>query len=208
MNDPARTGFPLGSEITLPSLFWSRFMIRRLFPLIVSSGPLALLLAGCGSDGGTPVTLAEGGGVVTFKGAPLADATVTFIPVDGPIATGVTDLSGKFKLATGSRPGVAVGQCTVTVSANTGGGTPGTAPAASLSGPVTSKAEGEKRAAEMAKMQAQMSRGGGDGAMQEVMGSGGKSIIPEKYGKADTSDLLYTVAKDASKNDFKIELKE
>ncbi len=181
-------------------------MTRRLFPLIVCSGLLALLPAGCGSDGGTPVTLAEAGGVVTFKGAPLPDATVAFIPEEGPIATGVTDLSGRFKLMTGSRSGVAIGPCKVSISAYAGGAPPGAAPSSTSSGPPTSAEEAQKRFAEMGKSQQKMS--GGGGAAPEATGSGGKSIIPERYAKAETSNLKYTVEKDSSKNDFKIELTE
>src|SRR5262245_47916977 len=99
-------------------------MSRCIISLIVCLVVPALLLAGCGQEG-PAVTLAEAGGMVTFKGAPLSDATVTFIPDNGPVATGLTDLSGKFKLMTGSRPGVAVGTCKVAVSAYQGGAAPG-----------------------------------------------------------------------------------
>src|SRR5262249_49985379 len=119
------SAFPQGIEITFQLFFWSRHMSRRLLPIILCTSLLVSLSAGCGSDGGTPVRLAEAGGVVTFKGAPLADATVTFIPDNGPIATGVTDLSGKFTLMTGSRAGAAVGPCRVSVAAYAAGAAPG-----------------------------------------------------------------------------------
>jgi hypothetical protein len=174
--------------------------------LILATGSLALLLSGCSPDGASSVTLAEGGGVVTFKGAPLPDATVTFIPDQGPIASGVTDLSGKFKLMTGARPGVVVGTCKVTVSSYTGGAAGATA--TNVGGPVTSREEGERRKAEMEKMFQKMSKPGEGSTQDVVIGAGSKSVIPERYTKSDTSDLKYTVEKDASKNDFKIELKE
>jgi hypothetical protein len=192
----------IGCHLLIP--FLEPNMTRPIFPLIVCCG----LLAGCGQDGGTPVTLAEAGGVVTFKGSPLADASVTFVPDNGPIATAVTDLSGKFKLMTGSRPGAAVGPCKVTISAYQGGAAPGGDPASSLSGPVTGRDEGQKRAEQMQKMMQKMSKGAGEGGAPEATGSGAKSLIPERYTKSDTSNLKYTVEKDSSKNDFKIDLTE
>src|SRR5262245_46869482 len=83
-------------------------------------GILVVLLAGC-SAGPSEPTLVEGGGTVTYKGAPLPDALVTFIPNNGPLAMGKTDMSGKFKLATGTTPGVAVGPAAVTVAMNSAG---------------------------------------------------------------------------------------
>jgi hypothetical protein len=166
---------------------------------------MASILAGCGSEGGA-VTLANAGGVVTFKGAPLADATVMFVPENGPVASATTDLSGKFTLSTGSRQGATVGTCKVTVTAFTGGGGTGATAADKMSAPPSGQAEGQARQVEMMNMQRKIAEGGG--AVQEVLGSGTKSIIPERYAKADTSNLSFTVDKDASKNDFKIVLTE
>ena len=55
-----------------------------------------------------------------LKGQPLAGATVTFWPKQGPQAkmtpsTGVTDEEGNFKLETGARKGVPAGDYDVTV---------------------------------------------------------------------------------------------
>lgn len=79
-----------------------------------------LVLSGCGSGNGAesrprvfPVK-----GTVTFKGKPLANATITFIP-DGPgeSATGVTDSDGSYFLSTYHRKdGAVIGGHVVTVS--------------------------------------------------------------------------------------------
>lgn len=179
-------------------------MNRRTFSMVFYSAFLAYLV-GCGSDGGSAVTLAPAGGTVTFRGAPLPDATVTFVPESGPIATGITDLSGKFTLSTGSRPGVAVGTCKVAVSAYAGGGAGGASPADKMSGPVTSQEQGLARQKEMMEMQRKISEG--QAPPQEVLGSGSKSVIPERYTKAETSQLSFKVESGA-KNEFEIKLTE
>jgi len=59
---------------------------------------LVLFLSGCGggSKAGTyPVT-----GVVTFKGEPLPNAAVTFFPVQGRPAAGMTNAQGEYFLST------------------------------------------------------------------------------------------------------------
>lgn len=62
------------------------------------------LIAGCGGgDKGPP--LAKVSGTVTYKGQPLAGATVLFVPAKkGRPAQGTTDANGKFTLTT-NRPG-------------------------------------------------------------------------------------------------------
>ncbi|MGE5191536.1 MAG: hypothetical protein ACM3U2_03480 [Deltaproteobacteria bacterium] len=181
-------------------------MTRRLFPHFLVSAFIAAILAGCNPEGESAVSLAEAGGVVTFKGAPLPDATVMFVPEKGPVASGVTDLSGKFKLMTGSRPGATVGTCKVTVTAQAAGAAGGATAAEKTGATVTSAEEGKARQEEMMKMQRQIAEGGG--AAQEVLGSGAKSLIPERYAKTDTSNLSFKVEKDASKNQFNIDLTE
>ena len=180
-------------------------MVRRMLSMNFCSVMLALALAGC-SDGGKDVKLADAGGTVTFKGAPLADATVTFIPENGPIAMGVTDLSGKFTLSTGSRSGVAVGNCNVTVTALSGGAAKGSPDAAKLTGPVNSKEAGLARQAEMMKMQQKIAESGAPA--EEAMGTSSRSVIPERYNKPDTSALSFPVDRDSSKNQFSITLTE
>jgi hypothetical protein len=61
---------------------------------------LVLLLAGCGKDANEP-ELVPVAGTVTLNGAPLAGATVSFIPLDethGSGAEGRTDKEGKYRL--------------------------------------------------------------------------------------------------------------
>lgn len=70
---------------------------------------ISLGLPGCGPR------LTEVSGQVTYRGQPLAGATVSFVPRQGQIATGVTDANGQFTLQTGARPGAAAGEYKVAV---------------------------------------------------------------------------------------------
>ncbi len=76
---------------------------------------VAVAASGCGR-GGQPRTYRVQG-TVTYRGQPLAEAHVRFIPESGPPAEGVTDPSGAFELQT-FRPGdgAVAGKHTVTVS--------------------------------------------------------------------------------------------
>ncbi len=58
----------------------------------------ALLTAGCGPSG-RPTAYAVTG-TVTYRGLPLADADVSFLPASGPMAGGRTDAHGRFQLTT------------------------------------------------------------------------------------------------------------
>jgi hypothetical protein len=131
---------------------------------------------------------------VTYKGSPLAGATVTFIPEKGPLAMGVTDLQGKFTLNTGALPGVVVGPAKATVSMLAAGS--GSSATDFSKTPATDAAREEyfKKAAE--KMTAQQS--GTDT-------SGPKSLVPEKYGSASSSGLSYEVKANGD-NHYKIDL--
>ncbi len=163
-------------------------------------GTLCCALAGCGGgpEGGN-VTLADAGGTVTYKNAPLAGAMVTFTPEDGPIATGRTDLQGKFKLSTGGMSGVALGKCKATVTAYEGSEAPASSAMASMANKPANEEEGKKM---MEAMRSQMQNvGAGPGGA-----TGPKSIIPTKYASPATTDLSFTVEKDASKNQFAINL--
>jgi len=74
---------------------------------------LLLFFIGCGDS--QPET-APAGGVVTFNGEPLANASVNFYPENGKSANGVTDDDGKFTLTTfKSNDGAIVGNHTATV---------------------------------------------------------------------------------------------
>jgi hypothetical protein len=72
-------------------------MDRRI-SLVLWTWPL--LVIGIGCSGGS-ANMAQVTGSVTYRGQPLPDAQVSFAPADGgPIATGRTDSSGKFRLGT------------------------------------------------------------------------------------------------------------
>lgn len=163
-------------------------------------GALCCILAGCGGgpEGGS-VTLAEGGGTVTYKNAPLAGAMVTFTPENGPMATGRTDLQGKFKLSTGGMSGVALGKCKVSITAYEGSEAPSSPTMTSMANKPSNEEEGRKM---MDAMRSQMQNVGANpgGA------TGPRSIIPAKYISPASSDLSFTVEKDASKNQFAINL--
>jgi hypothetical protein len=73
----------------------------------------AILLAGCNRSG---LNLAPVEGLVTYNGAPLADASVMFKPDQGPFAMGVTDSTGKFSLMTANHEGAIIGSHQVAVS--------------------------------------------------------------------------------------------
>ncbi len=176
-------------------------MICRGFLLSLGLALITSALSGCGEapEGGN-VTLAEGGGIVTFKGAPLADASVTFMPEYGPVAIGTTDLAGKFKLSTGTRSGVAVGDCKVTVTLT--GGAPASGSAAAVPKTQEEGLEMQKKMREMAV------KGAGAGGAAGGGPTAPKSLIPERYGKPESSGLRFKVEKDASKNQFTIDLTE
>ncbi len=154
-------------------------------------GILVVVLTGCSSGANEP-TLVAGGGTVTYKGAPLANAVVTFIPKSGPLAMAMTDMSGKFKLTTSGTPGVAVGPATVTVeipSAEGGDDMPRFEK--------TDNPEARKKMQEA--MMKRMTSGGADSSKTA-------SFIPKRYAKQNESNLQFTVSTNAGENDFKIEL--
>jgi hypothetical protein len=70
-----------------------------------------LVLAGCGGSVGHPT------GRVALRGTPVAGAELTFLPTSDPdaVATGVTDVDGKYRLDYGGKRGVAAGKVTVRV---------------------------------------------------------------------------------------------
>ena len=149
------------------------------------------LLVGCSGASGTP-TLAPADGTVTYKGSPLAGATVTFIPASGPLAIGITDLNGKFVLKTGAHSGVALGSSKATVSITAPGS--GDSRMDFSKAPTSDAARKEyfEKAAERMKL-------GGEASSQP------KSLVPEKYGNLSTSGLSYTV-KSTGDNHYRIDL--
>jgi hypothetical protein len=77
---------------------------------------ISVLSPGCNRN---ELNLAPVEGVVTFNGAPLADAGVLFSPNRpqmGPPASGTTDAEGRFTLITVNSPGAAIGDHRVAIS--------------------------------------------------------------------------------------------
>jgi hypothetical protein len=140
----------------------------------------AVGLAGCG--GSTMPKIYPATGTVTWKGEPLADATVSFVPSVGAPSDGRTDAQGKFTIMTNGMPGARAGACKVTVSKFAGAG---------ASMPAASKPE------DMIKMYENKKKG-------EVE----KGAIPAKYGRPDTSGLAAEVTADGAKNVFTFDLKD
>jgi hypothetical protein len=141
---------------------------------------VAVGLAGCG--GSTMPKIYPATGTVTWKGAPLADATVSFVPSVGAPSDGKTDAQGKFTIMTNGKPGARAGTCKVTVSKFAG---------AAPSMPAAPKPE------DMMKMYEKKKKG-------EVE----KGEIPAKYGRPDTSGLTAEVTTDGAKNVFPFDLKD
>lgn len=72
-----------------------------------------VFLSGCG--GGDSLSLEKVSGVVNFKGAPLANATLMFYPESGPAGMGRSDDKGAFQVRTNGQLGAVAGVHKVTV---------------------------------------------------------------------------------------------
>ena len=72
------------------------------------------VLPGCGG-GGDKVKVVPVAGVITHKGAPLADANIVFYPEKGPVGMGKSDAKGAFQISTNGQPGGIPGKNKVTV---------------------------------------------------------------------------------------------
>ena len=134
-------------------------------------------LLGIGLVGCTPggPQQAQVKGKVTYKGQPLAGATVNFTPEQGQLAVGVTDSNGEYTLSTGGSPGAVLGKHKVSITK------------------VGAQAEGTANMTpdDYAKM-----------AKAGKMPAPAKSEIPTKYNNPTTSGLEATVTSDSSKNVF------
>lgn len=86
---------------------------RSLLVIALSVG----LVCGCGSGLKARPAIAKVKGTVTYKGSPVANATVNFTAEGAPrIATGMTDDQGRFQLSTyDTNDGAPVGTHKVTV---------------------------------------------------------------------------------------------
>jgi hypothetical protein len=166
-------------------------------------------LLGCGGDSGP--ALYEAGGVVTFKGQPLANATVQFIPGETdkgvPSAQGTTNDKGEYRLKVRGQAGAAAGTYSVVVQKFEGADEAAAAAAASNPGQPSTPEEAMKQmAANMKKMQPDSQKAQ---ANQSVTVEKPKSLIPEKYNQPHSSGLSFSVKKgDAGNLKFDIALND
>ena len=161
---------------------------------ILSTWVCLCLAVGCSSSSSGP-KLVPADGTVTFQGKPLAGATVMFVPEKGPFAMGITDVNGKFQLSTGTSRGVVVGPVKVSVTAAEGGKQEDPGAASKRPQTPAETAEFMKKAEEFSKA-----------AVSGKADAQPKSLIPEKFGKVETSGLSYTIKPNAGENHFKIDL--
>jgi hypothetical protein len=143
-----------------------------------------MFTTGCGSSE-TTVKLVPTKGLVNYNGEPLKNAEVTFVPENGPVATGTTGEDGRFLLTTGGRPGAPPGSHKVSVLA------PNDSPEAVSRKDMTPE--------DMAKI-------AGTPEMDKVF-EASKSSIPDKYSRSEDSGLTATVSENESENDFLFDLK-
>jgi hypothetical protein len=145
----------------------------------------ALLAGGCGPKG---LTVYPTTGTVTYKGNPVAGATVQFTPEKGSPCDGMTDEAGKYTISYRGKPGAPVGPCRVTVSKPVSGDM-----SQRMSDP-TPEDLAKLSAATMAKKPAAATKD--------------KDAIPAKYATVEKSGLKVVVTSDAAKNVFDFALED
>ena len=160
------------------------------FRRLLAAVPVCLALAGCPGSGDRPDTYSVSG-TVKFSGAPLADATVMFAPVDGQrIALGRTNANGEYSLTTFSpNDGAMEGDYTVLVRK-----------AMNTSAEVTEAAHTDEVIEDP--------KAGGDGGHDAGQDQSPESVVmvPPKYANKNLSDLSAKVTPDGE-NVFNFELK-
>jgi hypothetical protein len=154
-----------------------------------------LLASGCGGGAADAPTLAPADGTVTYKGSAVADASVTFQPEKGPIATGTTDAEGKFTLFTGSEPGATVGNGVFLVRVVDASNAPMVQTSGGASG-------GPPNVTEM-MMQAQQKQ-----RESKKRPTAAKLTLPAKYADPRTSDLQKSINADGEQNHFELSLND
>ena len=159
-----------------------------------------VLQSGCAGD--DRPKMASVTGVVTYKGAPVAGATVGFSSATSPrSATGVTDETGKYLLTTfENNDGAVLGDHKVTIFKAD--------PAAKEDSPKPTdvSTEGGGANAGSIKLATTLPTGGaGKGPMPDSKPAGPKSLLPSKYAEAGKSGLTAKVV-EGKENKFDFSL--
>jgi hypothetical protein len=153
---------------------------RRSAAGFVLLGLVSLVLSGCGDELGR----VEAGGVVTYNGAPLEGATVTFVPTakEGGVAgDAITGPDGKFTVNSAGGAGLPPGDYKVVIVKMQSSGFQGATP--------------EETQEKMMQMM-----------MKGPTKAQRTSAIPEQYGEAEKTPLKATVTDDPAKNQFEFTL--
>lgn len=157
-------------------------MLSSRLPAGLMAGIAIVFSCGCGDDLGR----VPAGGVITFQGRPVENATVTFLAQSEGGVTGEarTGADGKFSVSSAGEKGIPPGTYGVAIV----------------------KIEGEGFEVEGGTPEEQQK------AMMEMMMKGPspakqKNAIPEKYGKHSSSGLKAEVSDNSEKNQFTFDLK-
>ncbi len=130
--------------------------------LVAALGGLLAVAAGCGPSG---VPVAQVRGKVTYRGQPVANASISFVPDAKGVAPalGKTNAAGEYRVTTfAANDGAPVGRCKVAISLT---GPPPPLPPHLANAP----------------------------AAAETLQMPGKPLLPTKYFSPDTSDLFADV---------------
>jgi hypothetical protein len=156
--------------------------VLEVFRQLMRMAMLGGVIVAFGGCGGGSLDLYPAKGKVTYKGAPVAEANVTFMHTNGQLSVASTDAQGEFSLTTAGQPGAPLGDYTV-----------GIRKIKDVAGmPTNPKPE------DMMKMM----QGAGKTMPKP------ENELPAKYAAPQTSELKATVTEDEAKNNFPFELKD
>ncbi|HET6884394.1 MAG TPA: carboxypeptidase-like regulatory domain-containing protein [Pirellulales bacterium] len=152
--------------------------------LYISLAACAALISGGCNKAGPALGTVPAGGTVTYKGQAVEGATVSLLPTaeGGKGASGVTDSNGRFQLKTYAGP-----------TSQPAGAMPGEYRVLIIKPEIVSGPSAEGEAVDPGRIEEGKSP------------TEGKSLIPERYGNADTSGLTASV-KPSGENNFPFEL--
>jgi hypothetical protein len=164
----------------------------------IALSSLAAVLMGCAGGEGFPAT-AKVTGKVTYNGAAVANAAVSFSPVgSGNAAAGVTDATGAYTLTTfRSGDGAVPGKYKVIISKTEQAVTVSTA-VGTADDPSAAYAAAEAAGADVF--------GTGKKTAAAKKDTGPKELLPVKYKSVDSTDLQADVST-AGPNNFDFDLK-